>query len=208
MIQRMLVRDVFDTFAYFYIDEQTKHGFLIDPGANAAQILAVIAQNGWTIEKILLTHGHFDHTGAVEEVSTALGVPYLIHQNGAEYLMNTELNLSAYCQRHVVLRQAQYVAEGEVIALEANPNFSLKVEHTPGHTPDSVVFYNEKDGVAFVGDTIFCGNVGSTQYPGGNRAQLNSSIARIFQMPEDVQLLSGHSEPTTVGMEKNRYMNF
>ena len=82
----------------------------------------------------------------------------------------------------------------------------LRVIHTPGHTTDSVVYYSEKDRVAFVGDTIFKGSAGNWQYPGGNRQTLVESITeKIFALPDDTVLYSGHSEETTIGTEKRRY---
>lgn len=73
MIRRIVVKDVFAVNCYFYIDDETRHGFLIDSGAQASRILQKIEENGWTIERILLTHGHFDHTGAVREIAQTLG---------------------------------------------------------------------------------------------------------------------------------------
>lgn len=90
--------------------------------------------------------------------------------------------------------------------MTANPAFSLKVIHTPGHTTDPVVYYSEKDRVAFVGDTIFRGSIGNFQYPGGNRQEIIKSITeKILTLPEETVLYSGHSEETTIGTEKRRY---
>ncbi len=208
MIYILKVRDYFETYTwcYFSIDEKTKHGFLIDPGAEADKILDVIRKNKWTIEKILLTHGHFDHTEAVEVISSKLQIPYLIHAEGKKYLESTHYNLSKYCKKNVILNKAEYFQNGDEICLPNNPNFKLKVIHTPGHTEDSVTFYSETDSVAFVGDTIFLGSIGNTEYPGGNRTQLQNSIMKkIFTLPEETVLYPGHSESTTVGTEIARY---
>ena len=126
MIRRIVVKDVFAVNCYFYIDDETRHGFLIDPGAQASRILQKIAENGWTIERILLTHGHFDHTGAVSEIAQTLGIPYCIHRAGEKYLTDTRWNLSAYCGRNVYLDGAEYFDDGDVIRLEPNPSFALK----------------------------------------------------------------------------------
>ncbi len=208
MIRALKVRDYFETYTwcYFYIDEKTKHGFLIDPGAEADSILDVIRENEWTIEKILLTHGHFDHTAAVEVVSRQLRVPYFIHTEGKKYLESTHYNLSRYCERNVILNHAKFFRDGDEICLQSNPDYKLKVIHTPGHTEDSVIFYSEEEHAAFTGDTIFSGSVGNTEYPGGNRTQLQSSIAKkIFTLPKETILYPGHSDSTTVGMEMARY---
>ncbi|MBQ9230082.1 MAG: MBL fold metallo-hydrolase [Prevotella sp.] len=206
MIRRIVVKDVFAVNCYFYIDDKTYHGFLIDPGAQAGRILQKIAENGWTIERILLTHGHFDHTGAVGKVAQTLDIPYCIHRDGEKYLTDTRWNLSAYCGRNVLLSDAEYFEDGDIIRLEANPSSSLKVIHTPGHTPDSVVFYSQQDHIAFVGDTIFRDCPGSTQYIGGNEVDLyNSIVGRVLALPDHTTLYSGHTEPTSVGHERPLY---
>ena len=207
MIRRIVVKDVFAVNCYFYIDDETRHGFLIDPGAQASRILQKIAENGWTIERILLTHGHFDHTGAVSEIAQTLGIPYCIHRAGEKYLTDTRWNLSAYCGRNVYLDGAEYFDDGDVIRLEPNPSFALKVIHTPGPTPDSVIFYSQQDKVAFVGDTIFRDCPGSTQYIGGDEVLLyNSIFSRVLSLPDNTILYSGHTEPTTVDREKPLYI--
>ncbi|MDD3617700.1 MAG: MBL fold metallo-hydrolase [Lachnospiraceae bacterium] len=199
MIQIMITKDVFETYTYFYVDKKTNHGFLIDPGAQADRILTYIAKKSWIIEKILLTHGHFDHTGAVDSIHRSLNIPYLIHENGKKYLEDVQWNLSAYCKRNVVLKEAEYLSDRDEIALEVNKDFSLKTIYTPGHTSDSVAFYSQKDKVAFVGDTIFKGTIGSTQYVGSNVQDLQNSIAkRIFRLPSEVTLYPGHSPSTTL----------
>ena len=207
MVQSMITTDVFDTYTYFYIDMKTKHGFLIDPGAEADRILDFIAKKGWVIEKILLTHGHFDHTGAVDAIHKRLQIPYFIHEKGKRYLEDAKWNLSTYCKRNVILKDAEYISDGDEIVLKDNKDFKLKVVYTPGHTSDSVLYYSKTDQVAFVGDTIFKGTIGSTQYVGSNERELQNSIFnRIFKLPKDTVLYPGHSKSTTVGMEKARYM--
>lgn len=207
MIKRVEVADVFAENAYFYIDEKTGQGFLIDPGANAGQLLAMIRANNWDIKAILLTHGHFDHTGAVAEISETLGIPYYISVPGEAYLTNPALNLSSQNGRYSVLNDAQFFNDGDVISLPDNPDFSLQVIATPGHTPDSVTFYSPKENAAFVGDTIFRGSPGLTVFPGGNQPELMQSIGqKIFALPDDTVLYSGHTPPTTVGAEKPMYM--
>ena len=197
--------DVFTTNGYFYIDEETRRGFLIDPAAEGERLLSIVRGNGWTIEAMLLTHGHFDHTGAVQFLHDALGVPYKIHRNGAQYLLDARLNLSAFCGRHSVLSEAEYLDGGDTLALPGSSCGRLSVLHTPGHTTDSATYYDAENGVAFVGDTIFRGAAGTTQYPGGNPAQLAQSIRDvIFSLPDETALYSGHSEPTTVGRERLR----
>lgn len=194
---QVAVHGVFDVNCFMHVDAASGHCFVIDPGAEPERLLTLIHDNAFTVEKVLLTHGHFDHTGAVERICLALGCPFYIHEEGVAYLRDPCLNLSAY-HEPLTLMGENLLREGDVLALEANPAVRLRVLHTPGHTPDSVVFYDAEAGKAFVGDTIFQGGIGTWEYPGGNRCQLERSIYRILDLPEETKLLSGHSNPWTV----------
>ena len=206
MVVEVTVKGYFEENTFFYIDDKTKHGFVIDPGAQGEELLNFIHKNGWVIEKILLTHGHFDHTGAVEYLRKTLNIPVMAHRRSDEYLLDTRMNLSAYCGQNIVIENMEYLDDKDRILLSGNPETYLDVIYSPGHTTDSVIFYSAKDAVAFVGDTIFKGSIGNTQYPGGNGAELRRSIVeKVFSLPEETILYSGHSEQTTVGKEKRRY---
>ena len=206
MVRCVPVKGYFAENCFFYVDEVSKHGFVIDPGAEGQRLLAVIRREGWIIEAILLTHGHFDHTGAVDELRDALGIPAYAHENADCYLMDGEMNLSSFCIGERVVRNVKTLHDGETIGLK-NGACAMQVIHTPGHTTDSVVYYSEKDQVAFVGDTIFKGSIGNYQYPGGNRQEIIESITgKIFALPDDTVLYSGHSEATRVKLEKSRYL--
>jgi len=206
MIAEVPVKGYFEENCYFYIDDATQHGFIIDPGAEAEKLYRLIEQKGWIIEKILLTHGHFDHTGAVNSLRRKLDVPVYAHRRSDEYLLDANKNLSALCGSAILVRNVEYLDDGDEVYVDANPAVSLKVIYTPGHTTDSVIYYSSRDNVAFVGDTIFKGSIGNYQYPGGNPYDLQNSIIKcIFTLPDETVLLSGHSEQTTVGTEKQRY---
>ena len=203
MILQLEVKGVFATNSYFYINDETNHGFLIDPGAEAAKLLKIIKDKNLTIEKILLTHGHFDHIGAVTELQENLNVEVCMQKNGADYVKNPVWNLSQYFNSDIILNDVNFLNDYEEIKLTVNPNFYLKLIPVAGHTTDGAIYYNEHDKVAFVGDSIFRGSIGRTDFPGGNEETLLKSIKqKIFTLPEDTILLSGHSEPTTVGNEK------
>ena len=205
MIYSIPVEGVFVTNCYFDVDEQTGHGFLIDPGAEGEKLAEIIRQKGWTIEKILLTHGHFDHWGGVKELQKQFDIPVMIHENGLAFLSDTRLNLSKFCRVDMTLNGAETFRDGDMISLN-NGNTTLKVLHTPGHTADSVMFYNKAEQAAFVGDTIFQGACGDTRYPTGDSRKLFRSIReRILILPKETALLSGHSEATTVGDERRYY---
>ncbi|MBQ7589302.1 MAG: MBL fold metallo-hydrolase [Verrucomicrobia bacterium] len=192
---------------FFYIDDATKHGFIIDPGAQAEKLLGMIREKGWIIEKILLTHGHFDHIGAVNEIRSALQIPVLAYKSENDYLRDPEWNLSPSFGLSISIENAETIVDDQIIRLDSDPAFSLKVIYTPGHTTDSVIYYSERDRAAFVGDTIFKDSIGNYQLPGGNFSAIQKSIMeRVFTLPDDTVLYSGHTEQTTVGTEKRRYL--
>ena len=206
MVRCVPVKGYFEENCFFYIDKVTKHGFLIDPGAEAGRLLSLIHREGWAIEAILLTHGHFDHTGAVNELREALGVPVFAYEDADRYLLDSRMNLSAFCVGNWTVRNVMYLRDGDTVSLRANSAISLQVIHTPGHTTDSVVYYSEQDRVAFVGDTIFKGSIGNYQYPGGNKQEIIESITeKILTLPDDTVLYPSHSDKTTVGTEKRKY---
>ena len=203
MIHELQVQGVFTENTYFYIDEHSKSGFLIDPGAQPGLIYDAIVRNGWKIEKILLTHGHFDHWGAAEMLSERLGTPIYISHLDARYLSDPYLNLSANSGRPLRIMHYEELEDNEIIRLKANSVFYLRVISTPGHSPGSVIFYTEKDKAAFIGDTLYQHGPGLTNFPGGNARDLKISIVtKILSLPDDTLLLSGHSSPITVAEEK------
>ena len=205
MIYTLPVRGVFETNCYFDIDDVTNHGFLIDPGAEGEKLSELILERGWLIEAILLTHGHFDHFGGVAALRDALDLPVLIHEAGREYLEGPELNLSRFCGGDLTVEGAKYFRDGDVLTLREGA-LCLRVLHTPGHTNDSCVLLDSEANMAFVGDTIFKDSMGNPNYPTGNQRRLLNSIRTvIMKLPEDTVLLSGHSEPTTVGRERYHY---
>lgn len=203
MIRELHVQGVFAENTYFYIDTHSKSGFLIDPGAQAGIIYDVIVRNGWNIEKILLTHGHFDHMGAAEVLREKLIAPIYIYSSDGRYLTDPRLNLSANSGQPITVPHYEELYDGEIIHLKANSGFYLKVIHTPGHSPGSVTFYAPEENAAFVGDTLYEHGPGLTNFPGGNRRELEESIInKILTLPDNTVLLSGHSSPITVKEEK------
>ena len=205
MILRVEVHGVFATNAYFYIDDETRHGFLIDPGAQGDELLKIIAREKFTIEKILLTHGHFDHTGAVPELQARLNVEVCMQANGRDYAENPVWNLSSYFGLDMTLDDVTYLDDFSDITLADNPKFGVKLIPLDGHTTDGAIYYSAADSVAFVGDSIFRGSFGRTDFPGGDEEALFRNLkARLFTLPDDTILLSGHSDPTTVADEKTR----
>lgn len=205
MILRTAVHGVFETNAYFYVEDETRHGFLIDPGAQADALLRIIDERDFTIEKILLTHGHFDHIGAVEKLRARLNVEVCMQRNGRIYAENPVWNLSSYFGLDMTLNDVTYPDDFSTITLAANENFGVQLIPLAGHTTDGAIYYSAADSAAFVGDSIFLGSYGRTDFPGGDEEILFANLkARLLTLPDDTILLSGHSAPTTVANEKNR----
>ena len=205
MVYTVTVSGLIEENTYFYIDDETQCGFVIDPGSEPDRLLALIEEKGWKIEKILVTHGHFDHIGGAGKLREVLGCGIVSHPTPEDYMGNPYTNLSFYHGMTIELDDVDAVNEGSVVSLKENPDFSLSVIETPGHTTDSVIYYSKKDAVAFVGDTIFKGSVGRWDLPGGDLETLRSSIVKkVFTLPGNTVLFSGHSEPTTVGEEAER----
>lgn len=203
IVKTVPVTQYLTTNTYFYIDEQTQIGFLIDPAAEADKLLQIISENNWNIEKILLTHGHFDHIGAVQQISDTLQIPYFIIVQGEQYLTNPQFNLSIMTPEPIVLSQAQYLNDGDIITLSSASQAQLKIIATPGHTSDSAIYYDQNNKLAFVGDTIFKDSYGATHFPGGDFSQLMNSIKnKILTLPEETLLYPGHEQSTSVTAEK------
>ena len=204
MIKKLPVTGMFTTNSYFLIDSETNHGFLIDPAAEASKLLKYIKVNNLVIEKILITHGHFDHIGAVKEVSETLNIPVYIHEKGEKYTQNPIWNLSSSCGQNITIEATSYMKNNDLIKLEANSNIVLRAIHVAGHTLDGVVFYSENEKAAFVGDNIFYGSIGRSDFYGGDLVTLLTEVKhKILTMPEDTVLYPGHGQSTTVRHEKN-----
>jgi len=205
MILQAEVNGIFSTNAYFYVDDATRRGFLIDPGAQAEELMRIINDNKFTIEKILITHGHYDHIGAVPELQARLKVPVCMQRNGRDYTQNPLWNLSGHFGMDMTLDDVTYIDDYSDITLTDNADFGVKLIPLAGHTTDGAVYYSAKDSVAFVGDSIFLNSFGRTDFPGGDEFTLYKNLKeKVLTLPEETILLSGHSEPTTVGNEKNR----
>ena len=170
------------------------------------RLAAYAEAKGWTIEKLLLTHCHFDHIGGVEAFRRHILCPVYAAEDSARYAGDPRWNLSIWGGAPVTLSDVKTFADREIITLAANPTMTLEVRYSPGHTTDSCIFYSARDGAAFVGDTIFYASVGRTDFPGGDTRTLWESIAsQVFTLPPDTVLYSGHTEETTVRAEMARY---
>ena len=128
-----------------------------------------------------------------------------MQKNGRAYVENPVWNLSLACGLDITLDNVTYLDDNSEIILAANPNFKLKIIPIAGHTTDGAMYYSAKDNAAFVGDSIFNGSIGRTDFYGGDAQTLFKNIEeKILTLPEETILLSGHTPPTTVQAEKTR----
>jgi glyoxylase-like metal-dependent hydrolase (beta-lactamase superfamily II) len=180
--------------------EETRLGAVIDPGGDAADILAAVERRRLALKYVLLTHAHFDHIGAAGEVAEATGAAVALHP-GDLALLRARGGAALFGMfSRPCPEPALSLADGQVVELGA---LRLSVLHTPGHTPGHVTFHEPTAGAAFDGDVLFQDGIGRTDLPGGNLDQLIDSIhTKLFVLPEYTVLYPGHGPSTTVGEEK------
>ena len=198
---RVYVMEVGPLAVNAYLVEHTasRKAVVIDPGGDGDAILAEIAGLGLAVEKILLTHGHFDHVGAVGLLREKTGAPVHLHPADVDRMTGARhqgmlfgLSVPDPPPPDVL------VEEGDIVHFGGQ---EFLVAHTPGHTPGCVSYIGGK--MAFVGDLIFAGSIGRTDLPGGNHKRLIESVRKkIFPLPDDTVLFPGHGPATTVGEEK------
>ena len=183
---------------------------VIDPGDEAALIIARLHELHWIPEFIFLTHGHFDHVAALPDLLEAYGGhPQIgIHPLDAHYLGKDALafhrdSFAAAGGNPVYVDSLwKPLPEANILFEEGDMAGPFKVLHLPGHTPGSIGFYDEKAGVLFSGDTLFRGAYGRTDLPGGNPAHLRQSLKRLFSMNKEIHVCPGHGPGTTIGEEE------
>ncbi|MBO5407991.1 MAG: MBL fold metallo-hydrolase [Clostridia bacterium] len=198
MVVKTIITGNIEENCHLFWDEN-KHCMVIDPGDDCSRILKEISEQHLFVGKIILTHGHYDHVGAVNELKKATGAAVIAHEEEKELIVNPELSLSRYISPDFSIPEVDfYVKEGDVISVGS---LSLTVMHTPGHTQGGMCLYGH--GILFSGDTVFYGTLGRWDFPTGDLSKLTHSIIqRIFSLPDDTIIHSGHGPATTVGAEK------
>lgn len=178
---------------------------IVDPGACDAperdELTGFLEARGLTPEKILLTHGHFDHIFAVGALRKRYGVPVLMHPDDRATLRESErLSLAFTDGRADAAFPTVPVREGDTVTLGGFPVF--QVLETPGHTPGGVCYYDAEDQLLLSGDSLFAGTIGRTDLPGGDYdALIRSVLEKLMVMPGETTVLPGHGGPTTIGRE-------
>lgn len=182
-------------------DDETKEGVVVDPGGNADLIQQAITETGMVVRRILLTHGHLDHAGAAAELAEALAVPIEGPHRADAFLLDGLPEQGArYGMDSRAVTPDRWLEEGESVEI-AGQEFA--VLHCPGHTPGHVVFVSTALGFALVGDVLFQGSVGRTDFPYGDPAALISAIrGKLFPLGDDIQFICGHGPGSTFGTER------
>lgn len=187
-----------------YVVESANHAVIIDAGFEPGEMIEHVQDRiaqGVVLDAIALTHAHVDHIFGVADVRSAFaGVPVLIHEKEKDWLGDARLNLSMFSGRPVsgpgpdrLLKHGETITVGDM---------TFSILHTPGHSPGSVTLYNAGNKVAFVGDALFNGSIGRTDFPGCSLEELTDSIKRhLYTLPDDVTVLPGHGPSTTIGRE-------
>lgn len=179
----------------------------IDIGGNPRLLLEYLKMNSLKLTKILLTHGHFDHTGGVEEVRRATGAEVFVHETDSPMLESSALSLHSMISimpfkpvmKYEIIRDNCIINEGD---------YSFRVLHTPGHSHGSVCYICDEERVIFSGDTLFCCSVGRTDFPGSDPHYMIQSLETLYELEGNYKIYPGHNEFTDLDYERrnNPYM--
>ncbi len=183
----------------YIIETEKKNAVLIDPGSEPEKLIKYLDENGITPKKILLTHGHFDHIGAVSEVVKKYGAEVYIHEDDACMLTDRRMSLADEVGggAYIPVENCNCVKDNDRITLD---ELSFDVLHTPGHTKGGVC-YRCGDSL-FTGDTLFCMSMGRTDFPGGSLGEMYHSLKRLAAIKENLDVYPGHNETSTLDFER------
>ena len=181
---------------------ETKQAAVIDPGGDLDKILAAVEQEGVTLDKILLTHAHIDHAGATAELARRRKLPIVGPHPGDQFWIDglaEQGHMFGFAHGESFVPD-RWLADGDRVSLG---NGEFEVRHCPGHTPGHVVFFSAADQLAFVGDVLFAGSIGRTDFPGGNYETLIRSIRdNLFVLGDEVRFVPGHGPMSSFGNER------
>jgi len=206
MILKILPVGELQTNCYILGDEKTKQCVVIDPGGDLEIIEEHLKKLKLKVIYIILTHGHVDHIGALSQLKKATEAEILIHSKDSAMLYDPNQNLSIFSGDKIIATKAdKLLEEGDIIQCGG---IKLEVLHTPGHTPGGISLVTDK--MIFTGDSLFCGSIGRTDFPGLSYQKLISSIKdKILTKEDDLIIYPGHGPSSTIGEEKtnNPFLN-
>ena len=180
---------------------KTMKGALVDPGGDLDRLKAAVAKAGVTLEKLLVTHGHIDHCGQTGQLAQELGLPIEgPHEADRFWISRLGEDGRSYGIDGAVFEPTRWLDQGDSVSLG---ELTLEVIHCPGHTPGHVVFYHAPSRLAVVGDVLFAGSIGRTDFPLGNHGDLIAAITqKLWPLGEDVTFIPGHGPVSTFGAER------
>lgn len=187
-------------------DDATKKGVVVDPGGDIERIEAAIKQVGLIAETILLTHGHVDHAAAAADLKDKLGVPIIGPHKADKFLLDDLPNNKFGIPARAVTPD-RWLEEGESVEIAGR---AFEIFHCPGHSPGSVVYFSKAQRLALVGDVLFSGSIGRTDFPYGDHAALIAGIkGKLLPLGDDVAFICGHGPTSTFGQEResNPFLN-
>ncbi|WP_170003279.1 MBL fold metallo-hydrolase [Pseudopontixanthobacter vadosimaris] len=180
---------------------QTMRGALIDPGGDLPKLKAGVEKSGVTLEKILVTHGHMDHCGEAGVLAEELGLPIEgPHEADRFWIARLEEDGKRYGMNSRSFEPDRWLVDGDTVTVGA---LTLDVIHCPGHTPGHVIFHHAPSNFAIVGDVLFQGSIGRTDFPMGNHQDLLDAITgKLWPLGDDTTFIPGHGPTSTFGQER------
>jgi len=182
--------------------ERTGRGAVVDPGGDVDEILAALEEEKVELESILVTHAHVDHAAGVAALARAKNVPiYGPHRGDDFWIDGLEMQGQMFgIEGGEPFTPTRWLDDGDAVTVGA---LTFEVVHCPGHTPGHIVFFSREEKLAFVGDVLFAGSIGRTDFPGGDHATLLSSIRdKLFPLGDDVRFVCGHGPDSSFGRER------
>lgn len=186
----------------YVVSTDTGHCWFVDAGFSPESMIQYVKDQGLEPQQIVLTHAHVDHIAGLSEVRSHWPeLPILIHTAEEKFLTEPLLNLSIALDQPVIAPAATgHLEHGQKLTLDG---FSFEIRHTPGHSPGGVSLVQHDRGVVLVGDALFAGSIGRTDFPTSKPEVLFESIrSQLYTLPDETTVLSGHGPPTTIGTEK------